>query len=114
MIEELIEKTFKLRDAAHIAHWKTKSYSEHKALGHFYEDVIDDLDKLIEAYQGVFGIVEKIEGEKKDVASEIKDQILWINENRDKIAGNIPALENIVDELTALHMTTLYKLENLR
>tara|TARA_R110000868_G_scaffold140213_1_gene355554 strand:- start:16 stop:360 length:345 start_codon:yes stop_codon:yes gene_type:complete len=114
MIEELIEKTFKLRDAAHIAHWKTKSYSEHKALGHFYEDVIDDLDKLIEAYQGVFGIVEKIEGEKKDVASEIKDQILWINENRSNIAGNIPALENIVDELTALHMTTLYKLENLR
>ena len=114
MIEELIEKTFKLRDAAHIAHWKTKSYSEHKALGHFYEDVIEDLDKLIEAYQGVFGIVEKIEGEKKDVASEIKDQILWINENRSNIAGNIPALENIVDELTALHMTTLYKLENLR
>ena len=114
MIEELIEKTFKLRDAAHIAHWKTKSYSEHKALGHFYEDVIDDLDKLIEAYQGVFGIVEKIEGEKKDVASEIKDQILWINENRSNIAGNIPALENIVDELTALHMKTLYKLENLR
>jgi|TARA_R110002126_G_scaffold57859_3_gene153128 hypothetical protein len=114
MIEELIDKTFKLRDAAHIAHWKTKSYSEHKALGHFYEDVIDDLDKLIEAYQGVFGIVEKIEGEKKDVASEIKDQILWINENRSNIAGNIPALENIVDELTALHMTTLYKLENLR
>lgn len=114
MIEELIDKTFKLRDAAHIAHWKTKSYSEHKALGHFYEDVIDDLDKLIEAYQGVFGIVEKIEGEKKDVASEIKDQILWINENRSNIAGNIPALENIVDELTALHMKTLYKLENLR
>ena len=114
MIEELIDKTFKLRDAAHIAHWKTKSYSEHKALGKFYEDVIDDLDKLIEAYQGVFGIVEKIEGEKKDVASEIKDQILWINENRSNIAGNIPALENIVDELTALHMTTLYKLENLR
>jgi hypothetical protein len=114
MIEELIDKTFKLRDAAHIAHWKTKSYSEHKALGHFYEDVIEDLDKLIEAYQGVFGIVEKLEGEKKDVASEIKDQILWINENRSNIAGNIPALENIVDELTALHMTTLYKLENLR
>jgi uncharacterized protein Yka (UPF0111/DUF47 family) len=114
MIEELIEKTFKLRDAAHIAHWKTKSYSEHKALGHFYEDVIDDLDKLIEAYQGVFGIVEKLEDEKKDVASEIKDQILWINENRSNIAGNIPALENIVDELTALHMKTLYKLENLR
>jgi hypothetical protein len=26
----------------------------------------------------------------------------------------VPALENIIDELTALHMKTLYKLENLR
>jgi len=26
----------------------------------------------------------------------------------------VPALENILDDLTALHMTTLYKLENLK
>jgi hypothetical protein len=114
MIEELIDKTFKLRDATHIAHWKTKSYSEHKALGKYYEGVVGGLDKLVEAYQGVFGIVEEVENEAEDIVAQIKDQILWLNENRDKIAGNIPALENIVDELTALHMKTLYKLENLR
>ena len=48
MIEDLIERMFHARNAAHIAHWKTKSYAEHKALGHYYEDVIEKLDDLIE------------------------------------------------------------------
>ena len=114
MVEELIEKIFAIRNAAHIAHWKTKSYSEHQALGEFYDGVIDSIDKYIEAHQGAFGIVGKVEGEEKDVKQMIRDDILWINENRSKIARDVPALENILDELNGLHMKTLYKLENLR
>ena len=41
MVEELINRMFKARNAAHIRHWKTDSYSEHKALGHYYDDLID-------------------------------------------------------------------------
>lgn len=114
MIEKLIERVFRARNAAHIAHWKTKSYSEHKALGHYYEDVIEQLDGLIEAYQGTFGIIGTVDGQEKNAAKMIHDDIIWLNENRSKIAKSVPALENIVDELTGLHMTTLYKLENLR
>lgn len=52
MIEELISRIFKTRNQAHLSHWKTKSFSEHKALGSFYDDVIDKLDDLVEACQG--------------------------------------------------------------
>lgn len=114
MIEPLIEKIFQLRNMAHIAHWKTKSYSEHKALEEYYEGVIIDLDRLIETYQGAFGLVGKIEPESKSIKKDIKEQALWLTENRAEIAQSIPAIENILDELTALHMKTLYKLENLR
>jgi NTP pyrophosphatase (non-canonical NTP hydrolase) len=114
MIEELIQRAFKLRNQAHSAHWKTKSYAEHKALGHFYEGLIEDLDRLIEAYQGAFGIVGNLEGDAKNIKEEIGNEFLWINENRNKIARDLPALENIVDELAALHLKTIYKLENLR
>ena len=114
MIEELIERLFHARNAAHIAHWKTKSYAEHKALGHYYEDVIEQLDELIEAYQGTFGIIGTVEDQEKSVAKLIHDDIIWLNENRAQLAKGVPALENILDELTALHMKTLYKLENLR
>lgn len=114
MIEKLIEKMFSARDASHIRHWKTNSYSQHQALGDYYDDVIDTLDKYVEAYQGTFGIIGEVVGEEKDVAKMINDDIIWLNENRSKLAKGIPALENILDELTALHMKTLYKLENLR
>jgi hypothetical protein len=53
-------------------------------------------------------------GEVHRALGSYYDDIIWLNENRSKIAKNIPALENIIDELTGLHMTTLYKLENLR
>jgi hypothetical protein len=114
MIENLIEKMFSARDAAHIRHWKTDSYSQHRALGKYYDGLIEGLDKFVEAYQGTFGIVGDITGEEKDVAKMINDDIIWLNKNRSKLAKGIPALENILDEITALHMKTLYKLENLR
>lgn len=114
MIEKLIEMMFRARNAAHIQHWKTGSYSEHKALGHYYDDVVDGLDKFVEAYQGAFGLIGGVEGETRDIIKMINDDLVWLNENRAKIAKGVPALENILDDLTALHMTTLYKLENLK
>lgn len=114
MVEKLIEKVFHARDASHIEHWKTNSYARHQALGEYYDEVVDMLDKFVEAYQGTFGIIGDVAGQEKDVAKMIHDDIIWLNENRARLAQNVPALENILDELTALHMKTLYKLENLR
>lgn len=114
MIEELIEKMFHARDASHIEHWKTKSYARHVALNEYYDEVVDNIDKFVEAYQGTFGIIGDVGGEEKDVAKMINDDIIWLNKNRSEICKGVPALENIIDELTGLHMKTLYKLENLR
>jgi hypothetical protein len=55
-----------------------------------------------------------IDEEAEDASKIIHDDILWLNENRSDISKEIPALENILDELTGLHMSTLYKLENLK
>ena len=111
MVEDLIAKMFDARNQAHLEHWRTNSYAQHKALGLYYDDVVEKLDEFIEAYQGTFGIIET---EKKDVSQIIHDDIIWLNKNRAELARNVPALENILDGLTSLHMTTLYKLENLR
>jgi len=114
MIEELITRMFESRNATHIAHWKTKSYSAHQALGDYYDNVIDSLDKYVEAHQGALGIVGEIPGEVENASKLINDNIIWLTKNREKIAQNVPALENLIDELTSMHMSTLYKLENLR
>ena len=39
----------------HFFHWATKSYAKHKALGHFYENIIGLTDTLAETYFGVYG-----------------------------------------------------------
>ena len=113
-VETLIERVFAARNAAHIAHWKTKSYGHHVALGEFYEGVTEALDSFVEATQGTFGVVGDVKGEKTDIAKCIRDEIVWINEHREKICREVPALENLLDNLTAIHMSTLNKLENMR
>lgn len=114
MVEKLIERVFAARNASHLQHWKTKSYAQHQALGEYYDGVIDLLDKCVEAYQGGFGLIKDMPGEVENVSKMIHDDIIWLTANREKVANNTPALENILDEITALHMKTLYKLENLK
>ena len=117
MIEELIAKVFRTRNQAHLSHWKTKSYAEHQALGSFYDELIDLLDKLVEACQGSKSIIGHVNLECKDESVEIikmlTDDANWISKNRSKIAHGVPALENIIDEVVGLYLTTLYKLKNL-
>lgn len=43
----------------HFMHWATKSYAQHKALGHFYEKIIDLTDTLAETYFGCYGQITK-------------------------------------------------------
>ena len=56
MIEQLISQVFYARNVSHWQHWRatgTGSYAKHQALGSFYDDVIEALDSLVEAYQEV-------------------------------------------------------------
>jgi hypothetical protein len=117
MIEELIAKVFATRNNAHLEHWRTGSFAAHMALGDFYEDVIETVDKLVEAYQGNFGKVKVVPDIKQshndDCIKCLSEDVAWIAKNRSKIARNVASLENIVDELTGLYLKALYKLENL-
>lgn len=117
MIEDLISRVFKTRNQAHLMHWKTKSYAEHQALGSFYDDLIDTLDKLVEACQGSKGIIGHVDlsckDESVDIIKCLTDDANFISKNRAKIAHGVPAIENIVDELVGVYLSTLYKLKNL-
>lgn len=117
MIEELISRVFFSRDASHVLHWKTRSYAQHEALGDFYSSIIDLLDKLVECYQGYCDALGEVTLTNKEMPSDISDLLTqdvdWICENRDKIAQSSSALANIIDEICALYMRTIYKLDFL-
>lgn len=116
-IEELINRVFSARDAAHIEHWTTTSFSEHQALGEFYDDVIDRLDTLVEAYMGYFGKIGTVGLKQISFQSFLEmlgDEAKLICENRSEIARDNAAIENLVDALTEVYFKAFYKLANLK
>lgn len=116
-IEELIARVFSVRDGAQLQHWTTKSYAQHQALGEFYEEVIEKLDGIVEAYQGYFGIIGTVRLQQlpfQDFATLIADEAKMISEARSEIARNVAAIENLVDGLSETYFKTFYKLANLK
>lgn len=115
---EMVSMVLLGRDLAHRAHWKTRSYSEHKALQDFYEGVLVRLDGFVEQFQGRYDDAldvplgeNEFEGEIADV---LEQQMAWIEDNRLKVcAREESALHNVIDEIVAIYQTTMYKLRFL-
>jgi hypothetical protein len=96
----------------HLMHLKTKSYSQHVALGDYYEGVVGLVDSFAEAYQGSYGVIEQYpaaHGFKSSPVQYIANLCEYVEEQRKKLPQD-SQLQNIVDEIVALLDTTLYKL----
>jgi len=120
MIEQLIARVFHTRNISHWSHWRatgTGSYAKHQALGSFYDDVIESLDELVEAYQGAYDLVGNIpapDSEAKDVLGILQDDAAWIEENHEGICKGNRAIANLIDAISAVYLSTIYKLRNLK
>jgi len=115
---DFMGELFLARDVTHSVHLNTRSYAKHKALGHFYEDVIELADKLAEAYQGKRGLIGPIslKSARKTgaVLPFLEDSLEYIEENRFKVCDKTEtAIQNIIDEIIALYLSTIYKLKFL-
>jgi hypothetical protein len=115
---ELIERVFTTRNLVHFAHWNTKSFASHMALGELYDGIVDEVDNLVETYQGEFGLVEGLCTERtelpKDIVATIQADSDWIKANRKAIANGSTTIENLLDGLTGVYNKVLYKLKNLK
>lgn len=120
MIEQLIARVFYARNFAHFEHWRAKgdgSFAKHTALGDFYDGVIDALDPLVEAYQGAFKLISNIpapDTSQSDVLKLLEADADWIEENHESICQGNRAVANLIDSLTAVYLSAIYKLRNLR
>ena len=104
------------RTYAHLAHLKTGSYAQHKALNDLYDGLIDKLDSFAEAAQGEFGkldipyinIMGSVDTPSKAIASHLK--------TLEKLGEGCSQgyLKGIFDEVVALYRSTLYKLNELK
>jgi len=111
--EEIFSLLFKTRDSIHLRHLSSKSYSEHKALQGFYDDIIDMIDSLIESYQGKYGLINISiqESSSEDPIVSIGN-MCRVLESQSVIVDSW--LVNQVDEIITLGYQTIYKLKNLK
>ncbi len=97
---------------------QTASYAAHKALGHYYENIVDLADKYAEAYQGHYGIIplsDYPDGFKVQTnAAKYADSLLSFVKG---IRGDLPKdtdLQNIVDEIVGEIASLSYKLDRFK
>ena len=115
---DFIGTLFLARDVAHSTHLNTRNYAKHKSLQKFYENIIGLADAYAEAYQGRHGLIGPItlSSAKKttNVVEFLTDQLKEIEANRYKFCDKEDStLQQLVDNIIELYLTTLYRLKFL-
>lgn len=116
-MESLIAHLFFARELAHRAHFATSSYSQHMALGAFYDAIVDDADAIAEAYMGRTGeklsaIPFVIDQPSGDILADLEAQRAWIAANRAEVSSD-SEIQNLIDGAVGTFDTAIYKLRFL-
>ena len=121
MIGTLVGTLFLAREYAHRAHLRVTgpgSFAKHSALGDFYEEIIENADSIVEAYQGRHDIIEIPYLDMIDEEDPVKalEKLLGdVEELRyAAVDKKDTAIQNLIDEAVATFLHTLYKLRKLK
>ena len=109
---------FLARDVTHSVHLNTRSYSKHKALNKFYDEIIEAADDFAEAYQGRHGLIGPISlmSAKKtsNVIEFLEGQLAEIESVRYDVCDKTDtSMQQLIDNIVQLYLSTLYKLRFL-
>jgi DNA-binding ferritin-like protein len=116
--EQFMGHLFLARDVAHSVHLNTRSFAKHSALNEFYDEIIELADKFAEAYQGRKGLIGPIAlmsaRKTGNIVEFLEDSLEQVEDMRYKMVDKTDsALQNIIDEIVGLYLSTLYKLKFL-
>jgi len=117
-VAKFLSTLFNSRDQAHIFHLQTSSYAAHKALNDYYDAVVDLVDSYAETCQGRYGIIRGYTPQKQYFENdEVIKYFTGLSTYIDSVRTSLPKdseLNNIVDEISALVNSTIYKLKFLK
>ena len=97
----------------HFFHWATKSYAKHKALGHFYENIIEHTDALAETYFGVYGQITEFPATyhmPKEPLAYLQSLQRFVKESRSDLPQD-PEICQLIDNIAQEIDTTIYLLK---
>ena len=115
---DFVGMLFLARDVAHSVHLNTRSFSKHMALNTFYDEIVELADGFAEVYQGRYGLIGPISlmSAKKtnNIIEFLEDQVAEIEKIRYEVADKTDTpLQNLIDGIVELYLSTLYKLKFL-
>ena len=118
---QLISTLLASRNQAHIFHWQVTgvgSYSAHKALNKYYDEILELVDGIVESFQGKYGIQRGYTSpatfkEDGQFINYFEALAMYVETIRTKIPQD-SYIQNEVDTVVKLIQTTKYKLINLK
>ena len=95
-------------------HLKTRKHHIHVDLGDFYQGALYKVDKIIEEYQGIVGIIEDpftncVVGDGKTEGEYLTELKAFIENNRCVVGGH-SEIDSSIDDFLGLIDSTLYKI----
>ena len=102
---------------AHLLHWMTNSYAEHRALRKYYEAIPDLVDQFAEAYMGLYGQFKSFPDDyylPTDDPVEYFEGIKYFVQDSREVLPEDTELQNLIDEIAQLIDSTLFKLRFLK
>ena len=101
------------REQAHVFHFRTNSYAQHKALQKYYEGIVPLVDDWAEAYMGKYGRLPRVTANKRFIQDPTKARAyfktLLARVRRMKLPKDT-YLRSVQDEITTLIRQTMYML----
>jgi hypothetical protein len=115
---DFIGTLFLARDVAHSVHLNTRSFAKHSALQSFYDEIIDLTDKFAETYQGRHNLIGPISlmsaTKTNNIIEFLQGSMAEIEKCRYEVCDKSDTpIQNIIDEIVGLYLSTIYKLRFL-
>ena len=115
-IVEIVSYYNDAKQQAIVFHQQTTSFSEHKALNEFYDEIVDLLDDLSESYAGIYGRLTPYSVEDLQDWTSTEDTIKYYRgcydwlQNERKTAPQDSWIQNQLDEISQANAQLLYRL----
>ena len=120
ILGQFISTLFASRTQAHVFHLQTNSFAAHKALNEYYDGIVDITDGIAESVQGKYGIItgysniDLLEGNDcNEVIKYFTALEMYVERARQTMPQD-SYIQNQVDEVVALIVSTIYKLKFLK
>ena len=120
ILGQFISTLFASRTQAHVFHLQTNSFAAHKALNEYYDEIIGIADGIAESIQGKYGIItgySNIDLMEGNDCNEVVKYFTALEMYVERARQTMPQdsyIQNQIDEVVALVVSTIYKLKFLK